>query len=126
LGNYLGAIRQWVEFQDNPEALLGGEEEGEGGGGGDDHPAGPVQRTENYFCVVDLHAVTLPHDPGQLAESTLASAALYLAAGAWLAVSWFFLLVSTGVQERGPRRLTPPPSLLFLSFPMSHFSSPQN
>ena len=33
------------------------------------------------FCVVDLHAITMPHDPKELQESTLASAALYLAAG---------------------------------------------
>jgi len=37
--------------------------------------------TENYFCVVDLHAITMPHDPKELGESTLSSAALYLAAG---------------------------------------------
>lgn len=58
LGNYLGAIRQWVDFQNN----------------GDDD-------TESFFCVVDLHAVTAPHDPDALREDTLASAALYLAAG---------------------------------------------
>ena len=56
LGNYLGAIQQWVAFQDLAE--------------------------ECYFCVVDLHAITMPHDPKELSESTLASAALYLAAGA--------------------------------------------
>lgn len=38
-------------------------------------------RTENFFCVVDLHAITVPQDPDDLGESTLASAALYLAAG---------------------------------------------
>jgi len=56
LGNYLGAIRQWVEFQNSYEG-------------------------ENFFCVVDLHAITMPHDPKALQESSLASAALYLAAG---------------------------------------------
>ena len=67
LGNYLGAIRQWVEFQDkNMEPY---EEDG------------IEYRTENFFCVVDLHAITMPHDPKELQESTLASAALYLAAG---------------------------------------------
>lgn len=67
LGNYLGAIRQWVEFQDNN--LEPYEEEG------------IEYLTENFFCVVDLHAITMPHDPKELQESTLASAALYLAAG---------------------------------------------
>lgn len=62
LGNYLGAIRQWVEFQN-----VGVDDDG--------------NPTENLFCVVDLHAITMPHDPDELRESSLASAALYLAAG---------------------------------------------
>lgn len=66
LGNYLGAIRQWVEFQDKEHV----DEDGD------------VIPTENFFCVVDLHAITMPQDPKELKESTLASAALYLAAGA--------------------------------------------
>ena len=44
-------------------------------------------RTENYFCVVDLHAITMPHDPKDLGESTLGSAALYLAAGTFVCCS---------------------------------------
>lgn len=67
LGNYLGAIRQWVEFQ-NKECEPKIED-------------GVKIVTENYFCVVDLHAITMPHDPTELEESTLSSAALYLAAG---------------------------------------------
>lgn len=39
IGNYLGAIRQWVQNQDS---------------------------YDNYFCVVDLHAITVPHDPKKL------------------------------------------------------------
>jgi tryptophanyl-tRNA synthetase len=67
LGNYLGAIKQWVEFQ-NAEDRVDGE--------------GNTVKTESLFCVVDLHAITAsPHDPKELTESTLASAALYLAAG---------------------------------------------
>ncbi|MEO0947980.1 MAG: tryptophan--tRNA ligase [Cyanobacteria bacterium J06641_5] len=54
LGNYLGAIRNWVEDQ---------------------------AEYENFFCVVDLHAITVPHDPKILADDTLAIAALYLACG---------------------------------------------
>jgi tryptophanyl-tRNA synthetase len=65
LGNYLGAIRQWVDFQNKEQT----DEEGN------------VIPIENYFCVVDLHAITMPHDPMELQESTLSSAALYLAAG---------------------------------------------
>ena len=65
LGNYLGAIRQWVAFQ-NKEMK-------------DDE--GNVVPVENFFCVVDLHAITMPHDPKELRESTLSSAALYIAAG---------------------------------------------
>ncbi|KAJ1638914.1 trpS protein [Pavlovales sp. CCMP2436] len=54
LGNYLGAIRQWVDMQDE---------------------------FDNFFCVVDLHAITSPHVPKELTESTYRTAALYLACG---------------------------------------------
>src|SRR3954454_7646242 len=54
LGNYVGAIRRWVDDQDRGEAL---------------------------FCVVDLHAITVPYDPVQLRESTLHTAATLIAAG---------------------------------------------
>jgi tryptophanyl-tRNA synthetase len=54
LGNWLGAIRNWVDLQDSHDT---------------------------FFCVVDLHAITVPHDPSRLAEDTLSTAALYLACG---------------------------------------------
>jgi tryptophanyl-tRNA synthetase len=54
LGNALGAIKQWVGLQDEHDA---------------------------YFCVVDLHAITLPQDPEQLRRRTLVTAAQYLALG---------------------------------------------
>jgi tryptophanyl-tRNA synthetase len=54
LGNYLGAIRNWVAQQ---------------------------QAYDNYFCVVDLHALTLPHDPKELRAASRSVAALYLACG---------------------------------------------
>ncbi len=54
LGNWLGAIRNWVSLQESHDT---------------------------FFCVVDLHAITVPHDPAQLAESTRRTAALYLASG---------------------------------------------
>ncbi len=54
LGNYLGAIRNWVDAQ---------------------------QQYENFFCVVDLHAITVPHNPATLADDTYTIAALYLACG---------------------------------------------
>mmetsp|Transcript_7982 Transcript_7982/g.18202 ORF Transcript_7982/g.18202 Transcript_7982/m.18202 type:complete len:424 (-) Transcript_7982:27-1298(-) len=54
LGNYLGAIRQWVQNQDE---------------------------YENYFCVVDMHAITAPHVPSELQKSSMDIAALYLASG---------------------------------------------
>ncbi|MGH7642826.1 MAG: tryptophan--tRNA ligase [Candidatus Dormibacteria bacterium] len=54
LGNLLGALRPWV-----------------------------VEQSEfrNFFCVVDLHALSLPHDPKLLAQQTRQLAALYLATG---------------------------------------------
>lgn len=68
LGNYLGAIRQWVDFQNKGHEPQEQED-------------GSIVKTENFFCVVDLHAITMPHEPSELSEATLASAALYLAAG---------------------------------------------
>lgn len=54
LGNWLGAIRNWVDLQDSHDT---------------------------FVCVVDLHAITVPHDPAKLAQDTLTTAALYLACG---------------------------------------------
>jgi tryptophanyl-tRNA synthetase len=54
LGNYLGAIRNWVTLEKDYECI---------------------------FCIVDLHALTLPQDPEELRRSTREVAAAYLAAG---------------------------------------------
>ncbi len=54
LGNFLGALRQWVALQDAHDA---------------------------YYCVVDLHAITAGHEPQALLERTRVTAAQYLAAG---------------------------------------------
>ncbi len=54
LGNYLGAITQWVASQD---------------------------AYDNIFCIVDLHAITTPYDPATLLAKTRELAALYLACG---------------------------------------------
>ena len=54
LGNYLGALKQFVELQDDHECL---------------------------YCIVDLHAITVPQDPKALREHILDVAALYLAVG---------------------------------------------
>lgn len=64
LGNYLGAIRNWVEQQ---------------------------HAYENFFCVVDLHAITVPHNPATLAQDTYTIAALYLACGIDLTTSSIFV-----------------------------------
>lgn len=55
LGNYLGAIKRFVDVQE--------------------------QADENFFCVADLHALTVPNDPKELYENTLRIAAIYLAVG---------------------------------------------
>ena len=52
LGNYVGAVRRWVEHQD-----------------------------DGIFCVVDLHAMTAPYDPSEFTAATNRMAALLLAAG---------------------------------------------
>jgi tryptophanyl-tRNA synthetase len=54
LGNYLGAIRNWVTLQKDYECI---------------------------FCIVDLHALTVPQDPAQLKASTREVTAAYIAAG---------------------------------------------
>jgi tryptophanyl-tRNA synthetase len=54
LGNYLGALRQWVALQDGHEA---------------------------FYCVVDLHAITVEQDPAVLRRRTLVSAAQLIALG---------------------------------------------
>ena len=54
LGNYIGAIRNYVGTQDKGDA---------------------------FFCIVDLHSITTDYDPDDLRESTLSLAALLLAAG---------------------------------------------
>ncbi|MGN6612330.1 MAG: tryptophan--tRNA ligase, partial [Angustibacter sp.] len=54
LGNYLGALVQWVALQETHDA---------------------------FYCVVDLHAITVEVDPGTLRERTRRTAAQYLAGG---------------------------------------------
>jgi tryptophanyl-tRNA synthetase len=54
IGNYIGALLQWREMQTTNDAI---------------------------FCVVDLHALTVPQDPTLLAEQTRKTAAQYIAAG---------------------------------------------
>ena len=54
IGNYLGALKNWVKIQYDYECI---------------------------FCIVDLHAITVPQDPEQLRAKIMEIAALYLAAG---------------------------------------------
>lgn len=64
LGNYLGALTQWVALQDGNDAI---------------------------YCVVDLHALTVGPDPAVLRERTRRTAAQYLAAGVDPARSLLFV-----------------------------------
>jgi tryptophanyl-tRNA synthetase len=54
LGNYLGAIKQWIDMQSGNNCI---------------------------FCVVDYHAITVPQDPEELRRRTLEIAKIYLASG---------------------------------------------
>ncbi|MBP6043872.1 MAG: tryptophan--tRNA ligase [Rhodoluna sp.] len=54
LGNYLGALVNWAQMQDDYNA---------------------------FYCIVDLHAITVPQDPNELRANTRRTAAQYLAAG---------------------------------------------
>ena len=54
IGNYLGALRQFVELQDDNECI---------------------------YCIVDMHSITVPQDPKELRKHILDVAALYMAVG---------------------------------------------
>ncbi len=54
IGNYFGAIKQWLDLQDENDCV---------------------------FCIVDLHAITVPYDPEKLQKLILEKAIVYLAAG---------------------------------------------
>src|SRR6187551_4071648 len=54
IGNYLGALKNWVALQDE---------------------------YESFYCIVNLHAITLPQDPKTLRQKTLDLARIYIAAG---------------------------------------------
>jgi len=69
IGNYLGALRNWVALQHEYDSI---------------------------YCVVDLHAITIPQDPKKLAAKTREVARIYLAAGIDPQVSTLF------VQSDGP------------------------
>ncbi len=56
IGNYLGALKNWVKLQEDSSF-------------------------ECLYCVVDLHAITMPYDAAKLAQSTREIAAAYIAAG---------------------------------------------
>ena len=64
LGNYLGALRNWVALQNEYEA---------------------------FYCIVNLHAITVPQDPKLLAEKTRDLARIYLAVGIDPTVSTIFV-----------------------------------
>jgi tryptophanyl-tRNA synthetase len=72
IGNYFGAIKQWVAGQDD---------------------------AENIFCLVNMHALTVPQDPDVLRDQTLKLAMLLLAAGIDQTKSRLF--VQSHVREHG-------------------------
>lgn len=64
LGNYVGALTQWLKMQEENDC---------------------------FFCVVNLHAITVPQDPQELRERTRRTAAQYIAAGIDPAKSTLFV-----------------------------------
>lgn len=64
IGNYLGALKNWVKLQDEFEA---------------------------FYCIVNLHAITLPQNPETLRQKTLDLARIYLAAGVNPEISTIFI-----------------------------------
>ncbi len=71
LGNYLGAIRNWVRMQDEMRGADGAQA-AEGGSGA---------HSQCLFFLADLHAISQPHDPAQLRKGTLEMAAALVACG---------------------------------------------
>lgn len=74
LGNYLGAVRNWVREQ---------------------------AEKVNYFCIVDLHSLTVPQDPDNLRFQTRSLAALYLASGIDPKVSTIFIQSHVSAHTEG-------------------------
>lgn len=74
LGNYLGAVRNWVREQ---------------------------AEKVNYFCIVDLHSLTVPQDPDNLRFQTRSLAALYLACGIDPKVSTIFIQSHVSAHAEG-------------------------
>ena len=56
LGNYLGALKNWVSLQEDGS-------------------------WDCFYCVVDMHAITMPHDPKTLPDAVRSAAAAYIASG---------------------------------------------
>jgi tryptophanyl-tRNA synthetase len=76
IGNYIGAVKRWVASQDDPTK-------------------------ENIFCIVDLHALTVPQDPAILRERTMDLLALFLAVGLDPSKSVLFVQSHVSVHAEG-------------------------
>lgn len=70
IGNYLGALRNWANLQ---------------------------SEYESFFCIVNLHAITIPQDPQELLKGTRELARIYIAAGIDPKISTIF--VQSDVSE---------------------------
>ena len=70
IGNYLGAIKNWIKLQDDFESI---------------------------FCIVDLHAITVPQNPEELKKRVLEVAKIYLASGINIEKSSIF--IQSHIQE---------------------------
>ncbi|OGZ84523.1 MAG: tryptophan--tRNA ligase [Candidatus Staskawiczbacteria bacterium RIFOXYD1_FULL_39_28] len=70
IGNYLGAVKQWIELQ---------------------------KKNECVFCIVDMHAITTPYDVKEMQKNIIDAASIYLAAGVDPEKSIIF--VQSGVKE---------------------------
>lgn len=71
IGNYLGAIKNWVSMQSHNQCI---------------------------YCIVDLHAITMPQDPKELKEACITNIALYLASGLDPKKSTIFIQSAVGAH----------------------------
>ena len=77
LGNYLGALRNFLDYQDTDEC---------------------------YYCIVNQHAITVPQDPKELFQNTRNLAALYLAVVP-LQLLAYYAAITRGADVDKPRNL---------------------
>lgn len=101
LGNYLGAIQNWIRLQEDPWAVLGEQQPNPTAASASGSPPSPPPRI--FYSIVGLHAITMPQDPVKLRNEKRDALACLLACG----------LGSGGLGPSGKSENEKPKSTLF-------------